>query len=219
MLRRTPALGTVVKKVKLSEADQDWLRRRRRGFASTTKLHGSTVPPVIPPMPSVRTVEWEHISLNAAVAMRQLKGLSFQGASLDAKDSDSEVDIDSEYEAPVGSEPLLFSRVTHIELLGPAVEVPMKAALVALPQLTHLANIFSRHALKYWKHARPFMLWFISALVGRRSFVEDWYIAMDRGTYHWDRAEAFIAKCRTGKIDPLQYEMVVEDSKHISSGL
>ncbi|KAJ7841639.1 hypothetical protein B0H13DRAFT_2099476, partial [Mycena leptocephala] len=69
MLRRTPALGKVVKKVKLSEPDQDWLRRRRQRFTSTTKLRDSTVPPVIPPMPSVRTVEWEPISLNAAVAM------------------------------------------------------------------------------------------------------------------------------------------------------
>jgi hypothetical protein len=51
---------------------------------------------------------------NLLGACRQLKGLSFHGVSLDAIDSDSEefdsdseADIDSGYEAPVGSEPPL----------------------------------------------------------------------------------------------------------------
>lgn len=116
--------------------------------------------------------------------------------------------------------------MTHIELLGPAVEVPMKAALVALPQLTHLAfsseyflptcvEVLEAHKTLYVvvyfcsyitmeerkvhfpKLARDMRF----PVVGRRSFVEDWYIAMDRGMYHWDRAETFIAKRRTGEID------------------
>ncbi|KAJ7902265.1 hypothetical protein B0H13DRAFT_760325 [Mycena leptocephala] len=68
MLSRTPTLGTVVKKVKLSEAGKDWLRRRR-GLTSATQLRHFTGPPVIPPLPRVHTVKWEQISLNGAIAM------------------------------------------------------------------------------------------------------------------------------------------------------
>ncbi|KAJ6541533.1 hypothetical protein B0H19DRAFT_1173461 [Mycena capillaripes] len=70
MLSRTPALRTAVKKVKFSKAGKDWLRRRR-GLTHPTPLHDSAIPPMIPALPSVRSVEWDSMSLyNAnAVAM------------------------------------------------------------------------------------------------------------------------------------------------------
>ncbi|KAJ7746456.1 hypothetical protein DFH07DRAFT_590324 [Mycena maculata] len=62
MLDRTPALATIVKRVKLSEPGKDWLRRRRlqRRFQSATELRNSIVPPIIPALPSVHSVEWDY---------------------------------------------------------------------------------------------------------------------------------------------------------------
>ncbi|KAJ7074973.1 hypothetical protein B0H15DRAFT_868385 [Mycena belliarum] len=58
MLSRTPRLVNVVKKVRLSNPGLAWLRRRR-GMETGTNLAQSVVPPLIPPMPNVRVVEWQ----------------------------------------------------------------------------------------------------------------------------------------------------------------
>jgi hypothetical protein len=65
ILRRTPVLTTVVKKVKFHAARSDWRRRRdRRGLkCAVTTLRSHTAPPVIPPMPRVRAVEWAGVNL------------------------------------------------------------------------------------------------------------------------------------------------------------
>ncbi|KAJ7366278.1 hypothetical protein DFH08DRAFT_929221 [Mycena albidolilacea] len=65
ILRRTPVLTTVVKKVKFHAARSDWRRRRdRRGLkCAVTTLRSHTAPPVIPPMSRVRAVEWAGVNL------------------------------------------------------------------------------------------------------------------------------------------------------------
>ncbi|KAJ7846877.1 hypothetical protein B0H14DRAFT_3677757 [Mycena olivaceomarginata] len=63
ILGRTPILGTVVKAVKFFEADRDWLRRWRR-LKSAAPLRACTAPPVIPALPSVRSVEWYGMSMS-----------------------------------------------------------------------------------------------------------------------------------------------------------
>jgi hypothetical protein len=65
ILGRIPMLETVVKAVKFFEADRDWLRRWRR-LKSAAPLGGSTAPPVIPALPSVRSVEWDGMSMSYA---------------------------------------------------------------------------------------------------------------------------------------------------------
>ncbi|KAJ7098240.1 hypothetical protein C8R44DRAFT_748104 [Mycena epipterygia] len=57
MLRRTPRLGVIVKKVKFSDPNELWARRHS-GLQSVTKLTHAPVPPTIPVMPNVRVVEW-----------------------------------------------------------------------------------------------------------------------------------------------------------------
>ncbi|KAJ7868747.1 hypothetical protein B0H14DRAFT_3583484 [Mycena olivaceomarginata] len=65
ILGRTPMLETVVKAAKFFEADRDWLRRWRR-LKSAAPLGGCTAPPVIPALPSVRSVEWDGMSMSYA---------------------------------------------------------------------------------------------------------------------------------------------------------
>ncbi|KAF7361024.1 hypothetical protein MSAN_01132700 [Mycena sanguinolenta] len=62
ILARTPMLATTVKKVKFSQPDKDWLRRRR-GLTSATVLRDYSSPPIIPALPIVRSVEWDGINL------------------------------------------------------------------------------------------------------------------------------------------------------------
>jgi hypothetical protein len=57
MLSRTPRLGTVVRKVKFSDPAEPWLERHR-GLVAAARLWRSDTPPIIPPMPTVRAIEW-----------------------------------------------------------------------------------------------------------------------------------------------------------------
>ncbi|KAF7348594.1 hypothetical protein MVEN_01377000 [Mycena venus] len=57
MIHRTPRLSSIVKKVKFSDPDEDWLELHRK-VQYPTKL-SEAGRPEIPTMPNVRTVEWE----------------------------------------------------------------------------------------------------------------------------------------------------------------
>ncbi|KAJ7916228.1 hypothetical protein B0H13DRAFT_1998652 [Mycena leptocephala] len=59
MVRRTPRLSSIVRRVKFSDPGVDWLRRHRTAVRSRRTLRDAAVPPKIPVMPNVRVVEWE----------------------------------------------------------------------------------------------------------------------------------------------------------------
>ncbi|KAJ6575325.1 hypothetical protein B0H19DRAFT_1372151 [Mycena capillaripes] len=73
MLRRTPKLQTIVKRVKFSDAGRNRTERGRT-VRSRKKLSGAVVPPKISVMPNVRVVEWdgEDIVVSMAVAYMAL---------------------------------------------------------------------------------------------------------------------------------------------------
>ncbi|KAF7347577.1 hypothetical protein MVEN_01514400 [Mycena venus] len=58
MLRRTPRLRDIVKKVKFSDPSEEWIKRHRR-VRPRKPLRDAAVPPKIPILPNVRVVEWE----------------------------------------------------------------------------------------------------------------------------------------------------------------
>ncbi|KAJ7088093.1 hypothetical protein C8R44DRAFT_892893 [Mycena epipterygia] len=44
----------------------------------------------------------------------------------------------------------------------------------------------------------------------------DWQMGACAGVDYWSRAESFIAKRRSGEIDALQYEILVDESKNLA---
>jgi hypothetical protein len=94
MVRRTPRLHHIVKRVKFSDPTPGWMERRRAQVLSPTPLHQAVVPPEIPILPNVSVVEWESntseidnamaIAYMALVPNTQelyLSGMSFNGIS------------------------------------------------------------------------------------------------------------------------------------------
>ncbi|KAJ7676475.1 hypothetical protein B0H17DRAFT_125098 [Mycena rosella] len=69
MLDRTPRLGNVVRKVKFSRGpNRSWLQGYRNPV--TTPLSDSAIPPIIPPMLSVRVVEWHDTNARYGVSFQ-----------------------------------------------------------------------------------------------------------------------------------------------------
>ncbi|KAJ7343836.1 hypothetical protein DFH08DRAFT_871336 [Mycena albidolilacea] len=123
----------------------------------------------------------------------------------------------------------LFSRLTHLELLGAVDDTDTTcAAVVALPQLTHLSFSDSRfvplcllvlescpslrvlvcinsHAMHAADSAEGLARDVRFVVASRRDFVDDWVSGIQRGTDYWHRAESFIAARQDRQIDPLRY--------------
>jgi hypothetical protein len=121
----------------------------------------------------------------------------------------------------------LFSRLTHLEIIRSPDDADVAcAALIALPQLTHLSfQTFKlipicQRLLQSAPHLcvlvclnsnAPRWEWRGYALqlgqdvrfvvTVREHFIEDWYMGTHGGSDYWSRAEIFIAKRRSGEID------------------
>ncbi|KAF7347575.1 hypothetical protein MVEN_01514100 [Mycena venus] len=96
MIRRTPRLQHIVKKVKFSDPNKRWMKRHRK-VRSPKPLSSATVPPKVPIMPNVRVVEWEEddeniVEISATMATAYmtlfpnteelyLSGMTFDGFS------------------------------------------------------------------------------------------------------------------------------------------
>ncbi|KAJ6564429.1 hypothetical protein B0H19DRAFT_78366 [Mycena capillaripes] len=134
-----------------------------------------------------------------------------------------------------------FARLTHIEL-GGCVEDPdaTSAALVTLPRLTHLSFCHPNFVLMSQRllesSMRLHVLVCLNPAVIRVSYEEyaeglahdvrfvvmscrystrDWLMGVHHGINYWTRAEAFVAKRRAKEVDPLQYEILEDESRDI----
>ncbi|KAJ7930882.1 hypothetical protein B0H13DRAFT_2530801 [Mycena leptocephala] len=133
-----------------------------------------------------------------------------------------------------------FSRLTHLELRGPPDDTNVtSAAITALPQLTHLSFtapsfiLVCPQLLQSSPHLRVLAcrnkpeadslvqssapqlaqdVRFVTVLMHRRRWVNDWHQSTQHGTDFWTRAERFIAKRRLREIDPLLYVVPDDDT-------
>ncbi|KAJ7088096.1 hypothetical protein C8R44DRAFT_819465 [Mycena epipterygia] len=131
-----------------------------------------------------------------------------------------------------------FSRITHLDLIDipDARDLETWSELYLIPQLTHLS--FNDEAflplcgelLETCKSLA--VLVFLESLPDPSSVTElsrdfrfvamccecyhlDWQMGAYAGLDYWSRAESFIAKRRSGKIDALQYEILVDESENL----
>ncbi|KAJ7434913.1 hypothetical protein B0H11DRAFT_1887544 [Mycena galericulata] len=126
---------------------------------------------------------------------------------------------------------VLFGQLTHLELTGPSGHDVdgLRSSLPRLPQLTHLCfynDGFTPIFLPVLQHC-PFLTVLISldgstlkasenerilakddrfvAMQTSSPWFVDWQVGVASGIDYWHRAERFIAKRRSGEIDPLLY--------------
>ncbi|KAF8193571.1 hypothetical protein K438DRAFT_836284 [Mycena galopus ATCC 62051] len=122
----------------------------------------------------------------------------------------------------------MFSRLTHLHLGDDPVNAgELPEILAALPKLTHLsldgdisvlmspeilASSQSLRALVFFEYDPRVWSDEVAAQLTRDirfvvmpvpDFAEDWYAGLQHGTDYWSEAETFVAKRRTGEIDPL----------------
>ncbi|KAJ7887652.1 hypothetical protein B0H14DRAFT_2695691 [Mycena olivaceomarginata] len=115
----------------------------------------------------------------------------------------------------------LFSRLTHLELLGAVDDTDTTcAAVVALPKLTHLSFSDLRFVPLCFRvlescpglrvlvciNSHAMRAEAIGSAEGlardvRFDFVDDWVSGIQRGTDYWHRAESFIAARQARQID------------------
>ncbi|KAJ6572115.1 hypothetical protein B0H19DRAFT_677984 [Mycena capillaripes] len=87
MLCRTPELATFVKKVKFSDASEDWIKRHRK-VRYPQSLYVACLEPKFTAMPNVCAVEWDTCSINIWMAVAymalfpNLKELHLRGINL-----------------------------------------------------------------------------------------------------------------------------------------
>ncbi|KAF7369478.1 hypothetical protein MVEN_00277500 [Mycena venus] len=128
-----------------------------------------------------------------------------------------------------------FAHITHLALLDQSVAHETLSNLSLLPNLTHLSldSIFVGASLTLLRKC-PFLLVFVlirtrlnfpdidhhpdgGALAEDPRFVlvvcdlkaslEDWHMGTRSGNDYWSRAEDFVAKRRSGKVDISQYRL------------
>ncbi|KAJ7087517.1 hypothetical protein C8R44DRAFT_820247 [Mycena epipterygia] len=132
-----------------------------------------------------------------------------------------------------------FSQITHLELMDAldAWDLEAWSELYLIPQLTHLSFnddaffLLCGELLETCKSLA--VLVFLGSLPDPSSVTEfsrdfrfvamcckyyhlDWQMGAYAGVDYWSRAESFIAKRRSGKIDALQYEILVDESENLA---
>ncbi|KAJ7088102.1 hypothetical protein C8R44DRAFT_892901 [Mycena epipterygia] len=129
-----------------------------------------------------------------------------------------------------------FSQITHLELMDTWEGLETWSELYLIPQLTHLSFIVgvffplcvellgmckSLAVLVFLRSPSPSSVAELShdfRFVVMQCFCYhlDWQMGVHAGRDYWSCAESFIAKRRSGEIDALQYEILVNESRFIA---